>query len=240
MKLSEKQVGDLKKFSMIINSLNYEDGLTWYYDHSDEWEELQGPYNSSRRDVDELGFLPGSIEELFEEIKDEFDTDNFYNEYYGSYYGKLEMTINPIKKSIDCGYLYYSMAEENSNVEKSFIELERDSDQSNRSNFKQLTTEEFLTKMKEMYGSHVELTYNGGGDDGYINGTVDSDSGEVELNEILENISYEILENYFGGWEINEGSFGRINIDFDNQTVTIEHAQNIEEMVDNEYITLKF
>jgi len=82
MKLDEKQIKDLNKFSLVLNSLNLEDGVNWFYRCYDGYfEPLDGPYYNGKH-ADELGFLPESIEEIFETIKDNFDTGNFYNDYY--------------------------------------------------------------------------------------------------------------------------------------------------------------
>lgn len=42
------------------------------------------------------------------------------------------------------------------------------------------------------------------------------------------------------GWEINEGSNGSIHFDFGNNKLKLEHYQNIEDSVDEHYMTLKF
>jgi hypothetical protein len=49
-----------------------------------------------------------------------------------------------------------------------------------------------------------------------------------------------MLEVFYGGWEINEGSNGSIDFNFENQTVDLYHNQNVEENVDEHYMTLKF
>ena len=80
MQLTEKQIQDLTKYSKLLNSLNMEDGVSWYYQCYDgEFESLSGPIHRGRNVGDELSFLPGSIEEVFENIKDNFDTGNFSN-----------------------------------------------------------------------------------------------------------------------------------------------------------------
>ena len=91
MELTEKQKKDLNSFSLILNSLNMEDGVEWYYRYYGEWEddEPNGPHYNNRDVSSELNFLPGSIGELFEEIKENFDTGNFYNEYYDNENGNL-------------------------------------------------------------------------------------------------------------------------------------------------------
>jgi hypothetical protein len=65
MQLSEKQIKDLQMFSKLLNSLNMEDGVTWYYQCYDgEFESLYGPIHGGKNVGDELSFLPESIAEI--------------------------------------------------------------------------------------------------------------------------------------------------------------------------------
>ena len=50
MELTEKQKKDLNGFSLILNSLNMEDGVEWYYRYYGEWEddEPNGPHYNNR------------------------------------------------------------------------------------------------------------------------------------------------------------------------------------------------
>ena len=58
MELTEKQKKDLNSFSLILNSLNMEDGVEWYYRYYSEWEddEPNGPYYNNRDVSSELNF----------------------------------------------------------------------------------------------------------------------------------------------------------------------------------------
>ena len=53
----------------------------------------------------------------------------------------------------------------------------------------------------------------------------DVDADGIEAN--LETISYDLLELYYGGWEINEGSSGEIVIT--NDSLIVDHYWNKEE-----------
>jgi hypothetical protein len=67
-----------------------------------------------------------------------------------------------------------------------------------------------------------EVSYSGGGDDGYIEDDgYDDEGNQYRLSDDLENYLYSKLNNSFGGWEINEGSSGKFIIN--SQTMVIEH-----------------
>lgn len=244
MELTDKQKSDLRKFSLILNSLNMEDGVEYVYRHYDEWEghEPEGPYYRNQNVKSDLDFIPGSIGPLFEEIKDNFDTDLFYNDYYDNYIGGLQMFVNAEKKMLIVKYYYYSMINEDSRIEKSFKDLSEMSNpwRSGERELTKLTNEDFLNEMKEEYGSYVELKYDGSGDSGWIDDNVDSEKGSKVSTNQLENIAYEVLELFHAGWEINEGSSGTMTFNFDDQTFTVEHYQNIEEEVEDFYKSFSF
>ena len=71
--------------------------------------------------------------------------------------------------------------------------------------------------------NYLVLKYNGGGDSGYLES--DFESGQPVPTEV-ENWCYQQLEENFGGWEINEGSQGEFQFDFNEKTVTLSHTYN--------------
>ena len=244
MELTDKQKHDLRRFSLILNSLNMEDGVEYVYRHYDEWEgyEPEGPYYRNKNVKDELDFIPGSIGPLFEEIKDNFDTDLFYNDYYDNYTGGLQIFVNAEKKMLIVKYYYYTLRTEDSRIEKSFKDLSEMTNpwRSGESELTKLTNEDFLNEMKEIYGSYVELKYDGSGDSGWIDDNVDSEKESKVSTPQLENIAYEALEMFHAGWEINEGSSGSMTFNFENQTFIIDHYTNIEEEVEDFYKSFSF
>ena len=69
---------------------------------------------------------------------------------------------------------------------------------------------------------NFEVSYSGGGDDGYIEDDgYDDEGNQYRLSDDLENFLYSKLNNSFGGWEINEGSSGKFIIN--RNTMEIEH-----------------
>lgn len=243
MELSEKQKIDLKKFSKLLNALNMEDGVEWVYRHYDEWDPYDpGPYYRGKNVSDEISFLPRSIEEFFEEIKNNFDTDLFYNDYYDSYNGGLQIFINAEKEMIIVKYYYYTMNTESSEIENTFLQLAQETNpwRSNERDVLKLTDENFIEKMKKDYGSFLTLEYDGSGDSGYISDYGQTNHGSVKTNQDIEYIAYEILEQYHAGWEINEGSSGHMIFDFEKQEFKIAHYQNIEEEVEDYYKSFSY
>jgi hypothetical protein len=105
---------------------------------------------------------------------------------------------------------------------------------------KKLSDPAIVEELKSVYGDSCNCTYDGGGDSGWVSDEVRCSKGRLKLNEQLEHICYDLLELYYGGWEINEGSNGSIDFNFKDQTVELNHNQNVEENVDEHYMTWKF
>lgn len=78
-------------------------------------------------------------------------------------------------------------------------------------------------------GKFITIEYNGAGDSGDIT-SVGVSIGDLALaldEAILEKVTdlgYDILGEYKGGWEINEGSYGDIQIDMEEGTININHT----------------
>ena len=255
MELTEKQKKDLNSFSLILNSLNMEDGVEWNYSYYEEWQEDEpnGPHYNNRDVSSELNFLPGSIGELFEEIKENFDTGNFYNEYYDNENGNLFLILNAEKKEIIVNYDYYDMITEESNIEKNFSDFSNVTAgwRGEERAVKTLTNQNVVNELIKQYSNFCKLRYDGGGDSGWIENEIETENGITEIKKEtdadvdgieanLETISYDLLDLYYGGWEINEGSTGSINYNFQEQKVTMTHYQNVESTELEHYMTLKF
>jgi hypothetical protein len=113
--------------------------------------------------------------------------------------------------------------------EKSFDELSQiENDTWNRyKDLKLLGDPEFVEEILNKYGNEIVVEYDGGGDSGYV-------QEDSNVPNIMETITYEILELFYSGWEINEGSKGTIVYDFKNRRVIINH-----DLFETEYLNVE-
>jgi hypothetical protein len=245
MELTEIQKKDLQKYSLLLNSLNEEDGISWsrnYYDG--EWEDdLGGPFYNGKY-TDEPSFIPKSIEELFDNIVEGFDTSNFYDEMYDNETGTLYFEINAQDRQVVVTYEYPELNSEETSVTKTFVDLVNIPNpwysQNNPNKRERFLDKEFINELKTKYGNEILLTYEGGGDEGWINDFMETDKGEVRMDSLLEDISYNVIDLFHGGWENNEGSNGSILINLDDEDITITHNNNYVEEVLKHNFTLNF
>ena len=84
----------------------------------------------------------------------------------------------------------------------------------------------------------LTVRYNGGGDDGAIDGSFDEVNKSVP--SLMEDFCYTVLSNNFGGWENNEGGEGYFMFNFNDNTVTLYHTENIEQNDSNTLFEVEF
>ena len=93
--------------------------------------------------------------------------------------------------------------------------------------------EDVNTFLDEKNIERITIKYQGGGDDGYIENTgVDDKGNEYSLSAGMEDVVYSYLEQSFGGWENNEGAYGKITVT--KEEIQIDHIWNTREDVDSD------
>ena len=93
--------------------------------------------------------------------------------------------------------------------------------------------EDVNTFLDEKNIERITIKYQGGGDDGYIENTgVDDKGDEYSLSAGMEDVVYSYLQQSFGGWENNEGAYGKITVT--KEEIQIDHIWNTREDVDSD------
>jgi hypothetical protein len=113
---------------------------------------------------------------------------------------------------------YYDRGNEN------VIDFDSDED---KERFKEWDETGIFSDVEVPDGGILELVYNGSGDSGYIESSFEENGDGVPAH--IEDWCYRVLEDNFGGWEINEGSDGKFVFNFNDGTVTLYHTMNVEE-----------
>ena len=161
--------------------------------------------------------IPDGLVPILKRIIDYFDDADLYSNLPDGSdidYQRFEITIDGVKKEISLThiYSYYSEGDSTGIEYDDMIE-----EWEEKGIFEDIEIPE---------DGYMVLKYNGGGDSGYIES--DFDNGERSPDEI-EEWCYKQLEENFGGWEINEGSQGEFQFDFNEKTVILSHTYNIIE-----------
>jgi hypothetical protein len=85
-------------------------------------------------------------------------------------------------------------------------------------------------RLAELSAKIVTIEYDGYGDSGTVETVIaESDGTEVELSIDDQNELIAAAESLLpGGWEINEGSYGRLMLDVEERRLTREHNWRVE------------
>jgi hypothetical protein len=247
MELTPQQIKDLKRYSLILQASNLEDGLSWsnHYWDSDGFQGVEGPYYKDRVS-EQPGFTPKSIEDLFKDYSDQFNTDEFYNDEFGTEDGSLLFTIYADRQEIVIDRTYRTRESEEVENRVSFDEMNSAEQhwwgRNNREReIKKLTDDDYVNSLIEEYGDTIIVTYEGGGDDGWVNDQMDSEKkGTVVLPDLLETMVSEIIGIYHSGYENHEGGEGTITLDLANRYANINHTSYYEGEGEDTIETIKF
>jgi hypothetical protein len=248
MELTPKQIKELKRYSLILQANNLEDGLTWRNDYweGDGFQELDGPFYDGRNSEQPGSTQSISIEKLFNEYTDNFDTDEFYNEEYGYEEGSLLFTIYADRQEIVIDRIYKTRESEETENRVSFNQMTSAEQHwwgrnDREREIKKLTDDNYVNQLIEEYGNTISVTYEGGGDDGWVNDNMDTEKlGSVEVPPTIETMIYEIINIYHSGYENNEGGEGTITLDLANRYANINHSSYYDGEGEDTIETIKF
>ena len=150
-----------------------------------------------------LGFLEGIIYDNIEKIRDES-----YSEVSDYYY--VYLNIETTNKQLVFTSESYEMSETPSEYSVPLSETE-------------------MEIVRNSGVNQLAIDYSGYGDSGSIESSYMDENGNYqEIPTQIEDILYRVLEDAYGGWEINDGSYGTINIE--DGEVSIEHVWKEEEL----------
>jgi hypothetical protein len=193
-----------------------------HYDLSHEdidWKHVQHFDNNYRAELPE-GLLP-ILKKVMNYVVDEgvFESPDIESMSYQNI--SIEIDCSRKELTVTHDYSYYSRDEGSS------ISYDSDEDKARFDKW----MEEDMQDVEVPSDGILTLSYNGGGDSGYIESSFDEVSDAVPAS--IEDWCYSQLESHFGGWEINEGSDGRFIFNFNNSTVDLDHTFNTEENAAN-------
>ena len=144
-------------------------------------------------------------------------------------YASFNIKIDCDERSISA-YQNYTYTEPDDSSETEWDEKDVDDDE---------TLYEAFIQLDEVSDgqNQIEVTYEGSGDSGYIDGQM-SNSSLTPAG--VEDWCYRKLESLHGGWEINEGSRGNFVFTLSPKSVTLNHTYYIQEHMSNTLWEEKF
>lgn len=213
LKLTDEQKKTLKLFSYYCMTYGGEevdnDVFVQYGDI--EWAEyywhIIKPHSNSRIE----GY--DRINDLRDTLIDEYNL--LYVADDSDYYTKIQFHIDCKERILTIKAWQEVMSSENKSITRNIKDYE--------------SLNEFVDKMKSDGYEGGQIDFEGSGDSGYVNNLIFLD-GDVPLDvpPYIEDFCYEMLSE-FPGWEINEGSQGHFNFDFNSGEVELHYEQNFSD-----------
>jgi hypothetical protein len=165
--------------------------------------------------------IPDGLVPILKKIISYVDDDELYSELPNDGnidYQRFEITIDSVKREISLTHMYsYQIEGGSEGVE--YDDMIEEWEEKGVFDDTEIPEDNYLV-----------LKYNGGGDSGYLESDFEN---RTPVPTEVENWCYQQLEENFGGWEINEGSQGEFQFDFNEKTVILSHTYNIEESKSN-------
>lgn len=205
----------LGKIARYIGSLGMKYGdINFEMEPDDEEISYDENYFPTHFDNNYTAEIPDGLVPILKRIIDYFDDADLYSNLPDGSdidYQRFEITIDGVKKEISLTHIfsYYSEGDSTGIEYDDMIE--------------EWEEKGVLDDIEIPEDGYMTLKYNGGGDSGYIES--DFENGETVPSQI-EDWCYRQLEENFGGWEINEGSQGEFQFDFNEKTVILSHTYN--------------
>ena len=205
-----------RKFRALLTFLKpYQEEVLFYwrnYDGNTEWDWTMCTKNEIPESIKDLA------REIVESLEDEIEDTLYDNCYSESDYYILNLIVDPVKKTAKIkmeAENYTSQAETYTNV---------------------LTDPDLVDYFRRTGVEIIEARYSGGGDSGDIDSiTVDGMNSKINWDsqdddeKLIWDTLYDNLENAYGGWEIDDGSWGTIELSR-SMEIIISHEWNMREM----------
>jgi hypothetical protein len=176
-----------------------------------------------------IGYMPdnaygdGGHAELYDAIRETLENIVESNELHSigddcDNRGSLNFFINCVERTLEAEYDEYVHGTNEMSDSKYIDDDDLDGDEKD-------AIEGFLSEISK---TGDKVYFNGGGDSGEIDSKTDNG---VEVPTDVLNFLYSWLENFYGGWEINEGSQGSFDFDPSERAVFLNFGENTEETV---------
>ena len=210
MELTESEKKGLKRFSLLLESLSDTPWQLRIWFSDNDIESLHHNkffYNYHASDKIEIDFF---MEAFLGNFLRKIENNEMMYDYWSGdddyCRGYIVFEIDPKEKKFVLMFEYEIETTQNYNTQYNFSE------------FLDLNDEEIkiIENYKEKNIEH-RVVFDGGGDSGFIEQKDDITGDNIPA--FIYDMLYEILQSDFGGWEINNGSHGHFEVDYENEEI---------------------
>ena len=87
-----------------------------------------------------------------------------------------------------------------------------------------------VDQLRQLGVERVTAEYDGCGDSGQVDHPhFGSEMASADLAPAIQELFYEVLEEYHGGWELNEGSYGLFTWEVLTDRINLLHTMRLDE-----------
>ncbi len=217
LELTEEQLKTLNLFSYYSRGYGGDDVVREYYyeDGNLDWEEDYWHSSSTHRGIESYD----KIDELIEDIVNQYDLEELsYNRM------TLSFHIDCVERILTISAREVVISQEFSITSEEIYGEEGNIDEELITYFKKMKSEGFVD---------ATIEFEGSGDSGAVSDTIKlyrntGPTEDEEVDEDVEDLCYVMLREY-PGWEINEGSSGDFNLNFETGIIELSYGQNVED-----------
>lgn len=217
-KLNEEDVKTLKLFSYYVQSHGCgEVNFNWDVMSGGDWD---NDWSS-----DSCYCVDGQRIEMYEKIKNLFrkiiDENELYEKIDYDYNGQILFNIDCKERKMRVRATQEVMSTKESGDELDSESLKEDN--------KFEMFDKIFNEMRDAGLRYAKVYFNGSGDSGEIHDYLEGKNFNYNLDDDVNDFFYRWLENFYGGWEINEGSQGYFEFDSELKKLTLHFEENYYE-----------
>lgn len=224
-KPTEKQLKSLNLFAYYVQSQGCSEATCdlYFYEDGSNLETYDLKYWHCKKGGSFESYE--SIQEVLEEIVNTIQISDYLEGDDYDARGTLELSIDSKERKLDIRLI--ETVRRNNEIGTSY-EFEDPEMQE-----KYPAIVEYFNMMEQRGISQGEIQFDGGGDSGeiYSNMSVSGDN-DVRVPDPVLDFLYDTLGNFYGGWEINEGSHGDFTFYTKNREIALnfnEHSEDNED-----------
>jgi len=223
---TEQQLKSLNLFAYYVQSQGCNEATCdlYFYENGSELETHDLKYWHCKKGGSFESYE--SIEEVLSDIVESIPiSDYLEGDDYDESRGSLELSIDSKERKLDIRLIETVRRNNETGTSYEFKDTEMQE--------KYPAIVELFNMMEQKGISQGEVQFDGGGDSGEIYSNM-SVSGEddVRLLDPVLDFLYDALENFYGGWEINEGSHGDFTFYTKDREIVLnfnEHSEDNED-----------
>jgi len=223
MKFTEKELKILNLYCKILTKMGIPESSYSFYSSHGYSEYNDDNFRVNHTDESHIPVFPELID-IANKIYEDYDLVQYTDEE--AKWQEIKISIVPSEKVIKIYNIVSILDSEYSVLDISYSDMTNEE------------KEGFDLMKEESNGENDGIDFDGGGDSGYVSSQTWSNN---DVNGKIEDLCYKLLNRIQPGWEIDEGSSGTFELNYDKNSIKLNFGLHVENKLDPELIeTISF